>query len=88
MRRAIAAVLLSAAVGAGTFVGAAYATDENAPHSGPTSHPHHVHKGNGECEDIDEVLFERDHRGLHQGAGQSGPDRGPWHGTCATHNDH
>ncbi len=85
MRRVIIAVILAAAVAVGTFTGAAYAVDENAPHGGPGSHPHHVHTGDGGCEDIDERRFEPGSRGLHRGAHESGPEHGPYHGTCATH---
>ncbi len=85
MRRSIAGVLLSTVVGVGAFVPAALATDENSPHSGPGAHPHHVHKGNGECETIDERRFEPDARGMHRAAMESGPDHGVWHGSCASH---
>lgn len=88
MRRLFGAFLIAAAVTAGTFVGAAYATDENAPHGGPGSHPHHVHKGNGECEDLDQRYFEPSHRGLHRASNESGTESGPYHGTCADHSNH
>lgn len=84
MRRFIAgaAVFAAAFVGSGSAAGA---VDENAPHGGQGSHPHHVHTGDGECRDVDSVRFEPDDRGLHQGSNQSGPEQGPFHGTCATH---
>lgn len=85
MRRLITAAVFSAAVAIGSFGGTASAVDEHAPHGGPGSHTHHVHKGNGDCEDIDEVAFEPQHRGLHRGANESGPGQGPFHGTCASH---
>ena len=85
MRRSILAVLFATATITGFYVGTASAVDEHAPHGGPGSHTHHVHKGNGECEDIDEVAFEPQHRGLHRGSNESGPSQGPYHGTCASH---
>ena len=56
-----------------------YAADQS-PVGGPTSHPHHVDTGNG-CVDINSVEFERDARGLHQGASKSGA-LGPAHEAC------
>lgn len=86
MKRMIVGLLLSTVASIALFGGAAFAVDEHASHGNQTSHPHHVHTGNGECEDIDEVKFEADHLGgLHRGALQSGNQRGPWHGTCAGH---
>ncbi len=61
---------------------------EQAPHSGPGAHPHHVHTGNGGCRDIDSVLFEPSGRGLHRGSNESGPERGPFHGTCEEQHPH
>jgi hypothetical protein len=87
MRRSILALIAVAALSGG-YVGVADAADDNSSHDGQTAHTHHVHKGNGECEDIDEQTFAAEHRGLHQGANQSGSDRGPWHGTCANHSNH
>lgn len=84
-RRLIAAPLACVALAIGGFVGVAGAVDEHAPHDGATSHPHHVHTGDGGCRDIDEVAFEHDSRGLHRGASESGASHGPWHGTCASH---
>lgn len=85
MRRLIVSLLLMTLVVVGSFGGAAYAVDEHAPHGNQTSHPHHVHTGNG-CEDIDEVKFEADSMaGLHRAAMESGNQRGPWHGTCESH---
>ncbi len=52
-----------------------------SPIGGATSHTHHVITGNGECADINSVEFERDARGLHQGASKSGA-LGPAHGAC------
>lgn len=70
----------------GSFGGAAYAVDEHAPHGNQTSHPHHVHTGNGGCTDIDQVQFEADSMaGMHNAAIRSGNQRGPWHGTCESH---
>ncbi len=48
-------------------------------------HTHHVDTGNGGCVDIDAVAFfavTDPSAGLHMGANASGPDLGPWHGTC------
>ncbi len=64
------------------------AADSPAPVGGPSAHTHHIHTGNGECVDIDSVRFEHTDHGLHQGAAQSGPAHGPWHGTCANHRAH
>lgn len=86
MKRLIVGVLLSTVIGIALLGGAAFAVDEHAPHGNQTSHPHHVHTGNGGCENIDEVKFEADHLGgLHRGALESGNQRGPWHGTCESH---
>lgn len=53
-----------------------------APPHGEGGHTHHVLLGNGECLDVDAVAFFVDDRGLHRGAGASGPDHGIWHGPC------
>lgn len=45
-------------------------------------HSHHVHTGDGGCVEIDSVFFLATGRGLHHGANMSGPEAGPWHGTC------
>jgi hypothetical protein len=76
---------VSAAVAAGLLGAAAFAAPAVAepPRGGPFQHTHHVHTGDGGCVDIDSVMFNPDHRGLHQGSNASGLDRGPWHGTCA-----
>ncbi len=80
MRRIILVVTVALLMTA--FAGVAQAQPaERSPVGGPTSHPHHVQTGNGGCVDIDRVKFERDDRGLHQGAVQSGP-HGPSHGAC------
>lgn len=66
--------------GTGLLAGSAAAAP---PHGeGFLPHSHHVHTGSAGCVEIDSVLFHADHRGLHRGASSSGPDRGPWHGTC------
>lgn len=68
------------------FATPAGAVNENAPHGEePASHPHHTHTGNGECHDMKGPEFEPGSRGRHQGANQSGPDHGMWHGTCESH---
>ncbi|WP_350279748.1 hypothetical protein [Kribbella sp. HUAS MG21] len=76
-----------AAVAAGLLTAALSAAPAAAepPIGGAGAHTHHVHTGDGGCIDIDSVAFNPDHRGLHQGANSSGPDAGPWHGTCASH---
>ena len=55
---------------------------EDAPIGGPGLHTHYVITGDGSCVSIDAVAFERDTRGLHQGATATGPVRGPSHGRC------
>lgn len=82
-------LIAAAAVAAGGLglMGPVTAADENSVHGGPGSHPHHIHTGNGECEDHP-VNMEGGSRGLHRGAAESGPDHGMWHGSCATHNSH
>ena len=81
-----AGLLGSAALTMGSGVALA-GPAQPAPNSGEAgSHPHHVHKGDGTCEDIDEQQFERDDRGLHRAAGETDdPGQGPDHGTCANH---
>lgn len=86
MKRLIAACAV--AVGLFGFTTAAGAVDEHAPHGGDGSHPHHTHTGNGDCHDMGGPEFEPGERGRHQGANQSGPDHGMWHGTCEDHSDH
>lgn len=74
-------------------VGSALAADppaaDQSPVGGNHAHPHHVHLGNGSCVNLDAVLFEPAHHGLHQGAdASSGPVQGPFHGTCASPHPH
>lgn len=67
------------------FAGVAQAQpnpDEHAPIGESGSHTHFVQTGNGGCKDIDSVSFERESRGLHRGANESGTDHGPSHGSC------
>ncbi len=88
MRRFPAALL---AVGALSLTAAPAALSdpaEQSPIGGPSAHYHHVHTGNGECHNLVNVKFERDHRGLHRGASESGAAHGPWHGTCDTAHAH
>ncbi|MDP8993096.1 MAG: hypothetical protein M3N31_08625 [Actinomycetota bacterium] len=87
MKRLIAIAGLSSVAVLGPLSDAAGARDPGPPHGGPGSHPHHVHTGNG-CRNIDAVLFEPSHRGLHQGSNASGPQRGPWHSTCEEPHPH
>ena len=84
-RRAPLALVSGVLTGLALVTGAGFAAGPataQAPRGGPVEHTHHLHTGNGECVDIDSVRFDPGHRGLHQGANSSGPDRGPWHGTC------
>ena len=55
---------------------------EQSPVGGDHAHPHFVVTGNGDCVDINQVLFEPDVRGMHRGAAVTGTDKGPWHGAC------
>ncbi|MDQ3962387.1 MAG: hypothetical protein M3277_00485 [Actinomycetota bacterium] len=86
----IVAGMFAAALAVGTVGGVAYGSDENAPNNRTAdgAHPHHVHKGNADCENLDEVWFEREHRGMHRGANESGSEHGPWHGTCESVHSH
>ena len=56
--------------------------NENSVVGGPGAHPHHVDLGNGDCVNIDSVLFEPAARGLHRGSNSSTPANGPFHGSC------
>ncbi len=79
MRRTVVALALVLSI---LSTPAMAAPAEEAPIGGPGSHTHYVITGNGSCVSIDRVAFEREARGLHQGATASGLDRGPSHGTC------
>ena len=88
MKLRIAAVVVAfGAFGVGASLAGAEPADES-PIDGHRAHPHHIHTGDGECKDLDQNLFEpaqegeRRHRGLHNGAVQSGRVH---HGTCASH---
>ena len=85
MRKFSTVLLAAGALSLAAAPAALTAPAEQSPVGGTTAHPHHVHTGNGECHNIDSVRFEHDDRGLHRGASESGPDHGPWHGTCETH---
>lgn len=88
MKKRLLLIAASVAVAGGVgLMAPVIAADENAVHSGPGSHPHHIHTQNGECHDHP-VNMEGGSRGLHQGSNKSGPDHGMWHGSCATHNNH
>ncbi len=80
MRRTVVALAL--VVSTFSVPAAMAAPAEEAPIGEPGSHTHYVITGNGSCVSIDAVAFEREARGLHQGATASGPDRGPSHGRC------
>lgn len=47
----------------------------------PDGHVHHVVTPQG-CVALDATRFAVAANGLHQGASQSGHERGPWHGSC------
>ncbi len=79
MRRTVVALALVLSI---LSTPAMAAPAEEAPIRGPGSHTHYVITGNGSCVSIDTVAFERETRGLHQGATASGLDRGPSHGNC------
>ena len=86
------AVAAAAAVGViGLLgVGPLAATDENSPHSGPGSHPHHVHNPEG-CQDIPAPNMEGGSRGLHNAANRENNANDEnshdnmHHGSCAAH---
>lgn len=84
IKRLFVAVAAVFAAGALAVAGPVVAVDDNAAHSGPGSHPHHIHTADGECQDHP-VDMEGGQRGLHRGSNASGPDHGMWHGTCAGH---
>jgi len=77
MNRCLVTLALTIAL-AGTATPAASAS----PPVDAGGHIHHVVTGNGSCVLLDSVAFLVEPRGLHRGAGQSGRDRGPWHGAC------
>jgi hypothetical protein len=79
MKRIILLVTVALLMALSTGVAKAQPADE-AP-VGPGGHYHHVITGNGGCVNIDSVRFEKDDRGLHQGANKSGSN-GPAHDTC------
>lgn len=85
MRKLATSVLAAGALSLAAAPAALAAPAEQSPIGGPNAHPHHVHTGNGECQNIDSVRFEPGDRGVHRGANESGPAQGPWHGTCETH---
>ena len=85
MRRVIVAAALTVALVTGGYASTAHGADENAPHGGPGSHPHHVHTGNGGCRDLSGPDFEPGDRGRHRASNESGEEHGPYHGTCASH---
>ncbi len=78
MRRMIVALLVSVAM----LLALPAAVLASPPIGGSGAHPHHVHTGDGECVEIDAVHFNPEERGLHNGAHESGNDKGPWHGPC------
>jgi hypothetical protein len=82
-------LLVAVALLMAVFAGVAQAQPaDQAPVGGQFAHPHHVHTGNGECVDIDSVLFEPDVRGLHRASNETGMEKGPFHGTCAETHPH
>lgn len=83
MRRLIAVIALMFIITMAMMAGSALADSPvRPPGSPPPAHPHHVHKGNGGCVDINSVFFVPHPHGLHQGSTASGPNRGPFHGSC------
>lgn len=54
--------------------------DERSPIGGEHAHTHHIHTGNGDCVEIDEVRFEPGAHGVHHATNTSSADM--WHGTC------
>ena len=73
-------IMAAAAVAVGLTMAPSAASAE--PPHGDDGHVHHVRTGSGECVPIDAVAFHAVGRGLHQGANESGPSKGPWHGLC------
>ena len=80
MRRILLLVTVALLMAVFTSVANAQPAEES-PVGGEGAHPHHVNTGSG-CKDIDSVTFEPDDRGLHRGSDESGPERGPFHGSC------
>lgn len=87
--RRVAAVASGLAV-AGALVAGGVASSASAsppandrsPVGGENAHTHHIHTGNGDCVELDEVRFEPGGHGLHHGANSSNDRAGMWHGTC------
>lgn len=73
--------LVTAAIAATTLLVSAPVAQAGPPH-GAGGHVHHVHTGDGGCVQLDEHTFLPESRGLHQGAAESGFERGVWHGPC------
>lgn len=78
-------IIVAAALAAGGVASGALAeppADERSPIGGEHAHTHHIHTGNGDCVDIDEVRFEPRAHGLHHGVTSSNDRADMWHGTC------
>lgn len=58
-----------------------------SPVGGPGAHPHHVHTGQG-CRNLNAPPMEPGSRGLHRASNETGPERGPFHGTCEEPHPH
>ena len=89
MRNISRALLVAGALGlAGVPAASADPSPESpSPVGGPGAHPHHVHTGQG-CRDLKAPPMEPGNKGLHRGSNASGPDRGPFHGTCKEPHPH
>lgn len=81
MRKLTSALIAIGAMGLAAVPAASAAPAEQSPVGGEHAHPHHVSTGQG-CRDLAAPPMEPGARGLHRGSNESGPGRGPFHGTC------
>lgn len=88
MHKLSTALLAAGALGLAGVPAASAVPAEQSPIGGPGAHPHHVHTGNGGCRDLAAPPMEPGARGLHRASNESGPARGPFHGTCAEQHPH
>ena len=79
-------LLAVGALGLAAVPAASAAPAEQSPVFGPSVHAHHVHTGQG-CRNIARPM-EAGPRGLHRASNESGPTRGPFHGTCEEEHPH
>lgn len=77
----VAGALVAGGV-ASSALAASPRADDRSPVGGEHAHTHHIHTGNGDCVDIDQVRFEPGGHGLHHGVSQSDDRADMWHGTC------